>query len=91
MRKFAAAKTLDKGKKLYARGKPMPPKPDDDDASSRKSWLWQGWMLGRMTDVARIFHIMDVVGIRGTKEGDRLTKGLVKALDRKIGFTPIEW
>lgn len=55
---------VERGRKLFRDGAPMPARPDDDAAYSPEQDLWLGWMLERATRMSERWRVMEILRVR---------------------------
>jgi hypothetical protein len=55
---------LERGRKMFRDGGPMPARPSDDAAYSPEEDLWLGWMLERATQMSERWRAMEILGVR---------------------------
>jgi hypothetical protein len=55
---------LERGRKLFRDGEPMPPRPTDENDCEPAAIVWYGWMLARAAKMRERWRVMDLLGVR---------------------------
>jgi hypothetical protein len=74
------------GQRGYLEREPCPKRPTDETCHSNEAGEYYGWMIARSRDVLKIIEVIKLIGIHGTKQGDKIMAKLVDIHDKQRGF-----